>query len=114
MPGPSANQEPPARPISWRERGLWLSVLVVLGIAALSYQQEARRQLNMRLENDLRLIEAQQTVIKMQREAVQAATRSVEIAAQGRLDCAQSLEVLTQRQEWRNSKLGLSRLTEVK
>lgn len=53
-------------------------------------------------------IHAQKSALVAQQEAVTVSKKAVEIAQQGRLDCAQGLDIVTQRQTWLNKSLGLS------
>lgn len=92
----------------WRERAGWALLLATAALLWRLAAGEAETRLSALLDGQTRLIAAQQEVIRFQHEAVDAASRAVDIAGQGRLDCAQSLEVVTQRQQWLNKGLGLS------
>lgn len=90
-----------------KERLVWGLVVVMLGIATLHYQTKAETQLEKRLLELMQLVTAQQNIVVMQRELVTMAKQSVEISAQGRADCASSLEALTQHQKLIDIGLGL-------
>lgn len=90
-----------------KERLVWIAVIVMLGTVALHFQVEAAVQTERRLAELSRLVHAQQEVILQMRATVDIAGKSVEIAAQGRLDCAQSLEELTKHQQLIDLGLGL-------
>lgn len=97
--------------VVFKERLLWLFVIVILGIAALHYRAEASTQLEKRLDELMQLVYLQKEVLLSQKEIVKTAETAVNVAAQGRLDCAESLEALQKHQNMIEHGLGIDGLS---